>query len=90
MPAGSVAFASGTVTQWQVRTYQTIGGTDYERLADATEASATADAQQSLGATASAQLGQSLTRLPRGSQIASGRSQWTGGLFRQPYRDLTW
>jgi len=41
----SGAFAHGTATQWQVRTYKTIGGTDHERVADAPEASATADAQ---------------------------------------------
>lgn len=41
----SGAFAHGTVTQWHVRTYETIGATDYERLADAPEASATCDAQ---------------------------------------------
>ena len=41
----SGAFAHSTSTEWQVRTYKTIGGTDYERLADAPEASATADDQ---------------------------------------------
>jgi len=41
----SGAFAHDTATQWQVRTYKTIGVTDYERLADAPEVSATADAQ---------------------------------------------
>ena len=41
----SEAFAHDTETEWQVRTYRTIGGTDYERLADAPEASTTADAQ---------------------------------------------
>jgi len=41
----SGAFAHGTSTQWQVRTYKSIGATDYERLVDAPEACATADAQ---------------------------------------------
>jgi len=41
----SGAFAHSTATEWQVRTYKTIGAVDYERLADAPEASATADAQ---------------------------------------------
>jgi len=41
----SGGFAHGIVTQWQVRTYKTIGSTDYERLTDAPQASATADAQ---------------------------------------------